>query len=161
MEKTGKTEKNKMKVKIYYKDGFRFQLWRDVGFKTEIYPPKNIITEYLELYTDGFFIIKWGYAWDGPSGPCRWIADRLSDSLKKIYLKTILTGSLFHDGGYQLIRLGLLDPVWKNQIDKEFKKINIINGMSRPRAWWSYKAVVLAGTPAIRPESKRPILIAP
>jgi len=146
---------------IKYKSGYRHQLYEDYVTPLDIYPDKLIITRYISLFPGGNMMIKASYAWDGPSGPCRWIADRLPEWLKKKYLKTILTGSLVHDALCQLERMGLLDPKWAGQINKEFKRINLKSGMSRQRAWWTYISVEKFGAFAMDPKNKKPILTAP
>jgi len=146
---------------IKYKSGFRHQLVADAYTQTAIYPDKAIITKYGELSTDGFLIAKDGYAWDGPSGPCRFIADRLPEFLRLKYLKTILRGSLFHDLIYELIRLGLLPTKWRKQGDKELKRICLEDKMCDIRAWWVYKAVRKGGSMSADPRHKKPIYTAP
>ena len=146
---------------IKYKSGFRHQLYEEAWTQTKIYPEYDIETDYIILLTTGQLGAKKGYAWDGPSGPCRLIADRLPGFLKRIYLKTILEGSLFHDALYQLMRMGLLKLLWREQSDKEFKRINLKNGMSNARACWTYKAVRKAAAGSADPKNKRPILTAP
>lgn len=148
-------------MEIRYKEGYRFQLAADAFTQTAIFPPEDIITEYIELLETGILILKFGYASDGPSGPCRWIADRLPAWLRKKYLKTILPGAFAHDGLYELIRQGLLKPIWRYQADREFKRINLENGMCKARAWWTYKAVRDGGASSADPKNKRNILTAP
>jgi len=149
------------KESIQYKEGFRFQLTKDTFTQTAIKPLDDIITEYIELYQNGFMILKWGYASDGPSGPCRWIADRMPTWIRKKYLKTIICGAFFHDGLYELIRKDLLIPYWRDQSDLEFKRINLNCGMSKARAWWTHKAVSRGGGSAANPKKKKPTLTAP
>lgn len=146
---------------IKYKSGFRHQLVEDASTQTEIYPDEDILTDYIILLTSGLLTTKKGYAWDGPSGPCRWIADRLPKWLKRKYLRCILPGSLFHDALFQLFRMGLLKSLWFEQANKEFRRINIECGMSRPRVWWTFKAVQKASRSAADPKNKRKILTAP
>lgn len=157
-------------MKVYLKDGYRFQNYKDVSWNSEIFPEKDIETEYIELYTDGFFIIKAGYAWDGPSGPCRIIGDILSligsyikvfDKIKWWYLKKILPGSLFHDGGYQLIKERLLPVTYRKQVDEEFRKINIACKMWKPRAEWTYWGVRFGGKSSADPKNVKKVTIVP
>jgi len=151
----------KYKESIQYKEGFRFQLTKDTFTQTAIKPLDDIITEYIELYQNGFMILKCGYASDGPSGPCRWIADRMPTWIRKRYLKTILTGAFFHDGIYELIRKELLPSHWRKQGDLEFKRINLNCGMLKPRACWTYKAVRRGGSSSADPKNKKEVLTAP
>jgi len=151
----------KQRTRIKYKTGFRHQLWKDTETQTEVYPNADIITRYVELYKNGWLIVKFGYPWDGPSGPCRLIADRLPKWFQKKYLKRILRGSLFHDALSELMRRGFLSEIWLAQTDKELKRICLEDKMYRIRAWWVYKAVQMAGGSYTSPKNKRKILTAP
>ena len=146
---------------IKYQSGFRHQLYEDAYTDTDIDVKTAIITDYIELYPGGRLWCRKGYAWDGPSGPCRWIADRLPGWLKKKYLKTILEGSLFHDASCQLMRMGLLPSHWLHQANKEFRRINIECKMMKPRVWYTFKAVDKCGSFAADPKNRKPILTAP
>lgn len=148
-------------MQIKYKTGYRHQLYENCMVCIEIYPEQSIATRYIYLSPDGNMLIRDGYAWDGPSGPCRWLADRMPEWIQKIYLKHILPGSLVHDALCQLMRLGLLGPTWADQVNMEFKKVNLDSGMSRPRAWWTHKAVDKFGDFAMDPKNKKPVLTAP
>ena len=146
---------------IKYKSGFRHQLHEDAYTDTDIRVETAIITTYIELYPGGRLWCRKGYAWDGPSGPCRWIADRLPKWLKKKYLKTILPGSLFHDGLCQLMRMELLHGKWLHQANLEFRRVNIESKMSKPRVWWTFKAVDKCGSFAADPKNLKLVLTAP
>jgi len=73
-------------------------------------------------------VIEPGYAWDGPSGPV-------------FHTKTWMDGSLFHDLGYQLMRMGILPRNCKNDFDRAMQQICIEKGMWKFRAWYSYQGV--------------------
>ncbi len=81
-----------------------------------------------------------GYAWDGPSGPVL------------ILTKAWMVASLYHDIGYQLMRLGVLGRSCRLAFDLEMKKILLERGMCRFRAWYSYQVVRLLGAKYTRPE---------
>ena len=146
---------------IEYKSGFRHQLHKDVSTQTAIYPDIAIITDLIELYPDGCLVCKKNYAWDGPSGPCRVIADRLPGWAQRMYLKKILPGSLVHDALFELMRMKLLPGKWFHQANKEFRRVNIECKMLRPRVWWTFKTVDKLGSFAANPKNRRPILTAP
>ena len=148
-------------MRIRFKSGLRHQLVGDISVLTHIRPVKDIVTEYIELRTDGYLLIRHGYTWDGPSGPCRLIADRLPVWLRHKYLKTILPGSLVHDALYELIRQRHLAESFRKLADLEFKRINLECGMSKVRAWWTYEAVRKAGSSAADPKNSRPIYTMP
>jgi len=80
----------------------------------------------------GALEIKEGYAWDGPSGP-------------SLDTKNFMRGSLVHDALYQLIRERILSKKYRKMADKEMRKINLIDGMSKFRAWYTYLAVRMFG----------------
>ncbi len=91
--------------KIYYLDNYKYQLKGEYIGVTNIFPPKDIITDFISLDTRGLLKCSKGYAWDGATG---WFdSDR------------ILRGSLTHDALIQLVQLKLLDKKWKRQIDME------------------------------------------
>lgn len=93
--------------------------------------------EYITLLSNGFMILKKGYAWDGPSGPT-------------IDTKTFMQGALIHDAFYQLIRLGLLPKSFRKIADNELYVRCLCDGMNRFRAWYVHKFVRLFGWLAIR-----------
>ena len=125
-----------MKGLIFYKGGYKYQLDKEYSINTGLYPSKAIYRGFITLYASGHLVIKYGYAWDGPSGPT-------------IDTKSFMRGSLVHDALYQLIRDGGLpeDPCRK-QADDLLRKICIEDGMTALRAWWVYKAVRFAGKDA-------------
>jgi len=114
--------------KIFYSEGYKYQLREDYCVSTDIFPKEDIITEYIHLYKNGFLFIKKGYAWNGCSGPT------YDD-------KTNMRPSLIHDAGYQLLRLGLLPKRYKKLFDYVFKKACIEDKMLTCRANYYYFAV--------------------
>jgi len=97
-----------------YRYGDLYQLAEDESYQTFIYPSEDIDTKWFSLLKNGFMVGKEDYAWDGPSGPVKWFAEKLGKILfagkwlKEKYLKNILIPSLFHDIGYQMIRFVLI-----------------------------------------------------
>ena len=131
---------------IKYKKGYKYQLVEDYSLKVNIFPIKNITTQYIILDVWGFLTIFKGYCWDGASGAY--------DS------KTIMRGSLIHDSLYQLMRMELLTNSYKEKADKLFKHICKEDGMSKFRTWYVYKAVRDFGKSSTDPKNKKKILTA-
>ena len=92
-----------------YYDSLPYQLAEDESFRTKLRPREDINLPFITLTTRGLLTGKRGYAWDGASGAVD------TDSL--------MIPTLYHDIGYQLLRLGLLRPQWKSIIDDEFKEL--------------------------------------
>lgn len=86
--------------KIHYRAGYKYQLVKDYSQQLDLRLPADIITEYISLSKSGLLTMFKGYAWDGCSGPT------YDD-------KTNMRGGLLHDGGYQLMRLGLLSQEYR------------------------------------------------
>ena len=123
---------------ISYKGGYKYQLRESYTVLISIKPPMPILTQYIDLYTDGRLVIKEGYAWDGPSGPT-------------IDTQTFMRGSLVHDALYQLMREDYLSPItYRKEADKILKKLCLEDGMWSIRAWWVYWGVRFFGGLASR-----------
>ena len=133
---------------IKYKSGYKYQLVEECYKKVEIFPDEDIRTTHLTLYQGGYLRIKEGYCWDGPSGPA-------------IDTKNFMCGSLVHDALYQLMRQGLIPQKWREQADKELRKVCLKDGMSKVRAWWVYYAVRTFAKRCATTDHKRKILTAP
>ena len=139
---------------IKYRKGYKYQLAENYTVKTGIVRDKKtssgymIQTDFITLYVDGGLYIKKGYAWDGPSGPA-------------INTNNFMRGSLVHDVLYQLMRTGTLDIKWREQADKELKRICLEDGMSKIRAWYVYKSVRLFAGKAASAENTKKVYTAP
>ena len=134
--------------RIAYKSGYKYQLCETHKTPTCIRPDLLIDTKYMQLETDGFLTIREGYCWDGPSGPA-------------IDTRNFMRGSLVHDVFYQLIREGHLHHCYRNEADKELRRICFEDGMSALRAWWVYLGVRFGGGPAADPAHARKLIYAP
>lgn len=135
--------------KIYYRAGYKYQLARDYSIQLDLKLPTDIVTEYVIITKDGLMILKRSYAWDGCSGPT------YDD-------KTNMRGGLVHDGGYQLMRLGLLPPEYKDIFDKLLRFICLEDGMWKIRAWYYFEGVDhFAKYAAKQGSNPYPILTAP
>jgi hypothetical protein len=104
---------------------------------------KPINTGWLELDPDGTLRVFAGYAWDGASGPTY-------DS------RSSMRPSLYHDIGYQLIRLGLLPHSMRAAIDSMFRRVCKEDGMWSIRAQLWYQAVRIFADPATDPAAESP-----
>ncbi len=133
---------------IFYKKGYKYQLFLDYPVNVSIYPRQDILTQFASLTQKGLLTIHAGYAWDGASGPA-------------IDTKNFMRGALVHDALYQLIRTGFIGEDWRKAADKELHKICLEDGMSRIRAWWVYRAVRLGGGPSAKPEHEPKVHAAP
>lgn len=133
-----------IKVKaICYRSGYKYQLAEAYSEQTEIYPPMDIHMRFYSIHSSGVITAKAGYAWDGPSGPA-------------IDTKNFMRGSLVHDVVCQAIAENALPHLFREQGDKELRRICLEDGMSRLRAWWVFRAVRLAGeNPVIMPEQHK------
>lgn len=95
-----------MKIsKVNFRTGnYRYQLTERVFVQTSIRPDEDIITEYVSLLKSGLMILEKGYAWNGPNFPA-------------VHTERSIIASLPHDGGYQLIELGLLNMMFRINLD--------------------------------------------
>lgn len=134
--------------RIWYRDGYKYQLAGDYIVATSVTPDEEIVTEFIELTLAGIITIRKGYAWDGPSGPA-------------IDTKNFMRGSLVHDALYQLMREGHLSESWRDEADGELRRMCIEDGMSALRAWWVYRGVRFGGGPAADPHRDRAPVSAP
>jgi len=107
--------------KVYFKRGYKYQISEPFHIKLEVYPFATIIRPFLEMDIVGNTKVLSGYAWDGASGPTY-------DS------KNSMRGSLVHDIGYQLIRLGLISPAYKEYFDQLLRNLCVEDGMFKWRA---------------------------
>lgn len=131
------------------------------GYKYQLRAPYNTIipefadserqpiaTEWIALQPDGNMTIMVNYCWDGASGPTY-------DS------RSSMRGSLVHDAGYQLLRLGLLPASMRGAVDNAFHRICVEDGMLKPRAWLWFHAVRIFASPAADPAAISPDECAP
>lgn len=118
--------------RILYREGYKYQLQQDYTVQLDNVRPKATavaVTPLITLTQEGLLTIKYGYAWDGASGPTR-------DT------KSSMRGSLVHDALYQLGRMKLVDITERHEIDTVFWRICRTDGMWRARAWFWWRAVV-------------------
>lgn len=134
--------------KVYYREGYKYQLAEEYREFIPIYPPRDIKTEWIELSPAGYLRIKRNYAWDGPSGPT-------------IDTKSSIRGSLKHDALYQLIEMGSLPESYRELADKELKNTCLEDGMLHLRAELWEDAVRLFGASHAKVGCGNPVLVAP
>ena len=123
-------------VKIDYKsiksEKYKYQLLTTHMLSTKFRPVSRIVTDYIEIGTDGVMVVKKHYAWDGPSGV-------------SFDTENFMRGSLVHDALYQLIDEGHLSADNRLRADNLLRQICREDGMSWFRAWYVYKAVRMFG----------------
>jgi len=90
--------------RLYFRRGFKYVTTRDYYIELDVIPFEPIDLPWIKMDMQGRTHIWARYAWNGASGPT-------IDTL------TSMIGSLVHDLGYQLIRLGLIDPCYKEYFD--------------------------------------------
>ena len=110
-----------------YIGGYKYQLFENAYFQTEIKPEKYLELPFSSLSKDGILTCCRGYAWDGAT--------------MAIDTKNFMRASLCHDALYQLMAHNLLDKKWREQADKELIKVAKANGMSAFRRWYVYLAI--------------------
>lgn len=128
---------------IRYRGDYKYQLAEAYEIDISIMPAEAIVSDFIDLDTDGRLTVKQAYAWDGPSGPV-------------IDTKKNLRASLVHDALYQLMRHEhLKSRTHRKAADQEFRDICKEDGVSSIRANIYYKALRRFGKPAASPENKK------
>ena len=134
--------------KIRFIGGYRYQLVSGYAVQIDIKPPRDIVSDYIKLTTDGYLMIAAGYCWDGPSGPT-------------IDTKSFMRGSLIHDALYQLMRNNHLAADQRFAADRELYTACRADGMNYIRAQYTYRAVRWFGASSANPENKKVVQVAP
>lgn len=152
---------------ILFTTGKEYQLKGEVSVQLDIKLPQDIILGPICLHKSGLLVISSWYAWDGPSGPTKYISAILriipivGVSLWWLFIRSFIRGSLIHDALYQLIRNNLLDPELRDWVDRELIRICKEDKMSSIRRKWIYRGLQVGGGSSIRPENKQKIYRAP
>lgn len=138
------------KVCLKYRNikGYRYQVAESFSIDvSEFFPRERICIPAFAFLENGNLRISQGYAWDGPSGPV-------------IHSKNWLKPSLIHDVFYQMIRQrSFPEPEnARKQADDLMLKLLRHQGMSRFRAWYSWKAVRLFGRSAASLKNRQIVL---
>ena len=132
---------------IFYRDGYKYQLFKTCQILIDIHPPADIITDYILLNREGMLSIMRGYTWNGP--------DVIPDT------PSVMRGSLVHDVGYQLLREGCLAQSYREPIDNLMRSICLEDGTLHAYAEAIYLGVQLGAGPAADPANDRPVIEAP
>ena len=83
----------------------------------------SISTPFVRFRRDGTMAIRKGYAWNGSNWSIDWKSK---------------TASMYHDAGYQLMRLGLLGKKHRVYFDELYRKILIEKGLWKVHANFRY-----------------------
>ena len=135
-------------TKLYFSRGYKYCSRKEFNIKLVFGPKEDIETRFVSFKKDGCLKVKEWYPWDGASGPT-W------DTFNS------MIGSLIHDVGYQLIRLGHLDSSYKELFDQLLHDLCAEDGMWEWRAdYWEW-AVLNFGTGSTRPSSEPKVEVAP
>jgi hypothetical protein len=134
---------------IRYRSDYKYQLAEGYEVSISIKPKSDIKTDFIALDAVGNFLVKKGYAWDGPSGPVKDTRENMR-------------ASLVHDALYQLMRNKKLSArTHRKAADKLFKEMCKDDGVSNLVASTYYKALRKFGKPAASPQNKKKISRAP
>ena len=134
---------------VRYQGGYKYQLVQTYRDQIPIFPAVDIEIWFISLSTGGDLEIRFGYAWDGPSGPT-------------IDTPSFMRGSLVHDALCQLMRMGLLDrQIWTDPAARLLQTMCVQDGMWKVRAWWVYQGLAVAGAGATLAENRKVVLVAP
>lgn len=114
--------------------GYKYRLAKSEWIKLDWLKGISYEDDYIKILPVGELVAKDGYAWDGPSG-------------LTFDTKSSMQGSLWHDVGYQLIRMGILTKsLYKPLFDALLRDVCIADGMWKWRANMWYRAVTKLGT---------------
>ncbi|MDE2389868.1 MAG: hypothetical protein KGN35_12465, partial [Betaproteobacteria bacterium] len=100
---------------LVYKAGYKYQLQQPYFIQTPLRPESYVSNGWVSLDIDGKMIFMPAYAWDGVTGG----PDTPGG----------MAASLMHDGGYQLLRAGLLPPEAKDVLDRHLADIMEADGV--------------------------------
>ena len=125
---------------VFYKKrrSYKYKVFADYEFQTDIIPVKANQHGFLRIDGSGLITAKAGYTWDGPSGPA-------------IDTKNFMRGSLIHDALYQLMREERVGPEYRKRADQILREVCREDGMSRIRATWVYWGVRIGSGPHSKP----------
>lgn len=112
-------------AKLFYKDGYKGQVAKELIVRIPIRPEKTIESEFLQLDTRGYLTIRSGYAYDFASGPT---ID---------WPPVVKAAALIHDAGCQLQDEGHIDDHQRKQFDKLFQCI--LKANTNKWLWWRWR----------------------
>lgn len=138
-----------MDKKIAYKSGYKYQIAADYhGILMPELEYKGHFEDDFLLVAGRDYVIKKGYASDGPSGPT-------------VDTKNFMRGAFRHDGGYQLIRMGVFPESSRQLWDNQLRQDCLQDGMSGVRSALVYQGVHFFGSENARKGKDKPTLYAP
>ncbi len=130
-----------MLIEILSGKKYKYRLPEDETFVFDYDIEEPIDTSYITMVGQ-VISIKKGYAWDGSSVPLKRIAKFISFGFWDLD-KYCKVASLHHDVLYQLMRLNLLDKIYKDDADELYWLECIEGGMSKweanKRYWFLQK----------------------
>lgn len=138
-------------MRIAYKSGYKYQFCGTnlrEDYENDIGIDAPDCSGHWVAIRSGRLIIRYGYAWDGASGPT-------------FDTHTVMRASLEHDALYQLMRDGLLDQRYKAFADNRLEQCMIEDGASRIRARIWERALSIFGRRHTAPANRKPIKTAP
>lgn len=114
--------------RIWYRQGYRYQLAGDYVQRIRIRPADPIVTQFIELTSEGVLTVRKGYCWDGPSVPEPFATFGARG------MAQLMRGSLVHDACYQLMREALLSERERLAADDELRRMCLEDGMTEDEA---------------------------
>lgn len=103
-------------------DKYKYRLFQCEKRRTSI-KGLSVNTRFINLATDGLMTIRTGYAWNGSNWSIDWKS---------------LTATLFHDAGYQLMKLGLIGQEHREYFDGLYRDILLEKGLWKIHADFRY-----------------------
>jgi len=125
---------------IAYTNSDKYVLADDYFDVAPFAPPDTINTSYGTLYPDGQYKVSKGFLFSANSPAIN------TDDSKR--------AAMVHDFFYSIMKDGLLSRDYRDDVDRYFYDMLIIDGMVSFRAWYWYKAVRVGGDAAL--DSPRP-----
>lgn len=111
---------------IEYTQGWKYRLNCGYKVQTNIFPPKDINTEYVALLKNGMLYVDRRFCFDGPSGELDLLGIIKVDITRDTHKN--MRGSCGHDAISYLMRMGLLDPEWFMPMNQLFLEHLIQDG---------------------------------
>lgn len=116
----------------YEKTGFRrYRLLKTFTYKTDIIPPKEIVTKFGVLKINGDLTLDKGFRWDGATGA--------------LDTPDIMKASCLHDWFCTAVENKVLPVPYRRKGDDLFYRVCLEEGMPKGRATYCHIAVVAYG----------------
>ena len=128
-----------------YRKGYKYQVFNsEEVFNTRISPPEDVHTSFIDLTTTGILTIRFGYVWDGASGP---VIDRATN----------MRPSLAHDALYELSRWGIIPWQDWRKYDHVFADELKKSGAWAITVWTDMQGLAIAGGKAAHPDARKKV----